>query len=125
MKNISIAIHGGARTILKSVMKPEQKVVYTKALQSALDTGYEILNQRASALEAVEKAVTELENTPLFNAGKGAVFTSEGTHEMDASIMEGNGLEAGAVSGISGIKNPIRLARLVSLVKALKISRVT
>lgn len=113
MKNISIAIHGGAGTILKSVMKPEQEVAYTKALQNALDTGYDILNSGASALDAVEMAVTELENTPLFNAGKGAVFTSEGTHEMDASIMEGNGLEAGAVSAISGIKNPVQLARLV------------
>ena len=113
MKNISIAIHGGAGTILKSEMKPEQEVAYSKALQKALDAGYDILTKGQSALDAVENAVRELENTPLFNAGKGSVFTSEGTHEMDASIMEGNGLEAGAVSAISGIKNPIQLARLV------------
>ncbi len=113
MKNISIAIHGGAGTILKSSMTPEKELAYRNALQKALDAGYSILEQGASAIDAVEKAVSELEDCPLFNAGKGSVFNSSGSHEMDASIMEGKDLNAGAVSIISGIKNPIQLARLV------------
>ncbi|MEQ8477526.1 isoaspartyl peptidase/L-asparaginase [Fulvivirga sp.] len=113
MKNISIAIHGGAGTILKSSMTPEKELAYKSALQKALDVGYAVLAQGGSAIDAVEKAVTELEDCPLFNAGKGSVFTAAGSHEMDASIMEGEHLNAGAVSIISGVKNPIQLARLV------------
>jgi beta-aspartyl-peptidase (threonine type) len=113
MKKISIAIHGGAGTILKSSMTPEKETAYKSALKNALDAGYEILKKGKSAIEAVEKAVIELENCPLFNAGRGAVFTSEGKHEMDASIMDGKNIEAGAVSMVSGVQNPISLARLV------------
>ena len=113
MNNFSIAIHGGAGTILKSSMTPEKEEAYKAALKTALDVGYELLKEGKSAIEAVEKAVVELENCPLFNAGKGSVFTSEGKHEMDASIMDGKSLDAGAVSLISGVQNPISLARKV------------
>lgn len=113
MKKFTIAIHGGAGTILKSSMTPEKEVAYKQALQTALDAGYNALKNQKPALEAVEIAVMKLEDSPLFNAGKGSVFTSEGTHEMDASIMEGKHLEAGAVSMVSGVQNPIALAKLV------------
>lgn len=113
MKNIGIAIHGGAGTILKSSLTPEKEEAYKTALQSALDSAYELLEKGGTAIDAVEKAVSILEDSPLFNAGKGSVFTAEGTHEMDASIMDGSSLEAGAVSTITGIKNPIQLARNV------------
>ena len=111
MKNFSIAIHGGAGTILKSSMTPEKEAAYKNALQVALDAGYTALQHKKTAVEAVEIAVIELENCPLFNAGRGSVFTAEGKHEMDASIMDGKTLDAGAVSLISGIQNPISLAR--------------
>ncbi len=111
MNPFSLAIHGGAGTLLKGQMTPEKETAYTSGLQSAIDTGYEILAKGGSALDAVTKAVIVLENNPLFNAGKGSVFTAKGHHEMDASIMEGKYLKAGAVSLISGIKNPISLAR--------------
>ena len=113
MKNISIAIHGGAGTILKESMTPEKEQGYRSSLQNSLDAGYRLLEEGCTAIEAVEMAVASLEDSPLFNAGKGSVFTSEGTHEMDASIMDGSSLEAGAVSSISGVKNPIQLSRMV------------
>ncbi len=113
MNNFSIAIHGGAGTILKSSMTPEKEAAYKTALKLALDAGYEVLKNGKSAIEAVERAVIELENCPLFNAGRGSVFTSEGKHEMDASIMDGKNLAAGAVSMISGVQNPVSLSRLV------------
>jgi beta-aspartyl-peptidase (threonine type) len=113
MKTISLAIHGGAGTILKSTMTPEKEKAYSDALNDALNVGYALLEQGRSSLDAVEAAVSSLEDCPLFNAGKGSVFTSEGTHEMDASIMEGKLLQAGAVSAITGIKNPIQLCRMV------------
>ncbi len=109
----SIAIHGGAGTLIKGQMTPEKEATYKKALQEALDQGYQILENGGCALDAVETAVKSLEDCPLFNAGRGAVFTAKGTHEMDASIMEGKNLKAGAVSLINGIKNPISLARAV------------
>jgi beta-aspartyl-peptidase (threonine type) len=113
MKPFGIALHGGAGTILPHLMTPELEQKYTQALLKALRTGNHILINDGSAIDAVEAAVTELENFPLFNAGKGAVFTHKGTHEMDASIMDGKTLEAGAVSGISQVKNPIKLARII------------
>lgn len=113
MKNISIAIHGGAGTILKESMTSEKEEGYRSALQNSLDAGYRLLEEGCAAIEAVEMAVVILEDSPLFNAGKGSVFTSGGTHEMDASIMDGRSLEAGAVSSIAGVKNPIQLSRLV------------
>jgi beta-aspartyl-peptidase (threonine type) len=111
MNNFSIAIHGGAGTLVKGLMTPELEAEYKAALKTARDIGYKILEQGGTALDAVESAVNSLEDTPLFNAGKGAVFTYEGTHEMDASIMDGKTLDAGAVSLVTGIKNPVSLAR--------------
>ena len=110
---ISMAIHGGAGTITRQSMTPAQEKAYRSALDVALTIGYDLLTNGASALDAVEQAVMGLEDSPLFNAGKGSVFTSEGTHEMDASIMDGSNRQAGAVSMVKGIKNPIRVARLV------------
>jgi beta-aspartyl-peptidase (threonine type) len=109
----SIAIHGGAGTITRSMMTPEKEAAYTNALSEALAVGEEILRNGGSSLDAVEKTVMALENNHLFNAGKGAVYTNSGTHEMDASIMCGKTLEAGAVSGISNIKNPVALSRVI------------
>ncbi|MFT4679213.1 MAG: beta-aspartyl-peptidase (threonine type) [Flavobacteriales bacterium] len=112
-KPISIAIHGGAGTIMRSSMSTEKEAAYTAALSAALDAGYEALEKGKSSLDAVEIAVSSLEDSPLFNAGRGAVFTHDGTHEMDASIMEGESRMGGAVTTITGIKNPVQLARLV------------
>ncbi len=111
MSTYSIAIHGGAGTLLKGQMTPEKEMAYKKALALALEKGYEILNNGGSAIDAVEIAVQLMEDSPLFNAGKGSVFTAEGSHEMDAAIMEGRNLQAGAVSLVTGIKNPVSLAR--------------
>ena len=111
MQTISIAIHGGAGTLVKGLMTPQLEAQYQLALKIARDEGYSILAGGGTALDAVETAVTLLENTPLFNAGKGSVFTNNGTHEMDAAIMDGKSLKAGAVSLITGVKNPISLAR--------------
>ncbi len=109
----SLAIHGGAGTILKENMTPENEAAIRAKLNEALDRGRDILDQGGSSLDAVEKVINILEDSPLFNAGKGAVFTHEGKNEMDASIMSGNGLKAGAVTLLTNIKNPISLARLV------------
>lgn len=111
MNTISIAIHGGAGTLVKGMMTLEKETAYKQALQKAMDSGYAILENGGTAVDAVEIAVKELENSHLFNAGKGSVFTATETHEMDASIMDGKSLEAGAVSLITGIKNPVSLAK--------------
>ena len=111
MEKFSIAIHGGAGTLVKGMMTPEKEKAYKKALEEALNSGYVILENGGKAIDAIEAAVVSLENCHLFNAGKGSVFTSAGTHEMDASIMDGQTKKAGAVSLITGIKNPVRLAR--------------
>ena len=110
MNTFSIAIHGGAGTLVKGMMTTELEKQYKAALKEALDAGYSVLENGGTSVEAVEKAVIVLEDSHLFNAGKGAVFTADETHEMDASIMDGKNLNAGAVSLISGIKNPISLA---------------
>ena len=107
----AIAIHGGAGTLVKGLMTPELEAQYKAALQKALEEGYHVLEQGGTALDAVEIAVKHLEDSPLFNAGKGSVFTAEETHEMDASIMDGKTRNAGGVSLITGIKNPVSLAR--------------
>ncbi|WP_204344843.1 isoaspartyl peptidase/L-asparaginase family protein [Psychroserpens algicola] len=111
MKKFSIAIHGGAGTLVKGMMTQELEAKYKSDLKAALDQGYAILNEGGTALDAVEVAVKILEDSPLFNAGKGSVFTATESHEMDASIMDGKTLNAGAVSLITGIKNPVSLAR--------------
>lgn len=113
MKTFSIAIHGGAGTLVKGMMTLELEATYKQALKKALETGYLVLEAGGSAVDAVEVAVKLLEDSPLFNAGKGSVFTATESHEMDASIMDGKTLNAGAVSLITGIKNPISLARAV------------
>ncbi|WP_458627849.1 isoaspartyl peptidase/L-asparaginase family protein [Winogradskyella sp. PC D3.3] len=111
MKTFSIAIHGGAGTLVKGMMTPELEAQYKAALKDALDAGYYLLENGGTALDAVEASVKVLEDSPLFNAGKGSVFTATESHEMDASIMDGKTLNAGAVSLITGIKNPVSLAR--------------
>ncbi|MDT5063757.1 MAG: L-asparaginase / beta-aspartyl-peptidase [Acidobacteriota bacterium] len=111
--SIRFAIHGGAGTILKSEMSAEREKAYRAALTEALMTGYGILKKGGAGLDAVEATIRIMEDSPLFNAGKGAVFTSAGTNELDASIMDGKTLKAGAVASLKHIKNPISLARLV------------
>lgn len=109
----SLVIHGGAGTITRASLTPEKEKAYTEKLQQALDSGYVILEKGGTALDAIETAIRILEDSPLFNAGKGAVFTHDGTHELDASIMDGSNLKAGAVAGVKHIQNPVSLARLV------------
>jgi L-asparaginase / beta-aspartyl-peptidase len=112
-KKIGLAIHGGAGTIERSKMTAEKEREYRAGLERALTAGYEILKRGGSSLDATESAVRVLEDDPHFNAGKGSVFTSAGTNEMDAAIMNGKTLAAGAVASLKHIKNPISLARLV------------
>lgn len=109
----SLAIHGGAGTILRSRMTPEREAAYHAALAHAVEAGEAVLRAGGAALDAVTEAVAALEDEPLFNAGRGAVFTSEGRQEMDAAIMDGRDRRAGAVAGIFGPRNPIRAARAV------------
>jgi beta-aspartyl-peptidase (threonine type) len=108
-----LVIHGGAGVILKENMTGELEAAYTAKLQQALDTGEAILKSGGTALDAVTAAVVLMEDSPLFNAGKGAVFSASGENEMDASIMDGSTLQAGAVASVRNIKNPIRAARKV------------
>ena len=108
-----LVIHGGAGTILRSSMTPAAEKAYTEGLRSALNKGYTILKNGGSSLDAVEATVRMLEDNPLFNAGKGAVFTNEGKNELDASIMNGKNLMAGSVAGVTVIRNPISAARMV------------
>ncbi|MBK9730235.1 MAG: isoaspartyl peptidase/L-asparaginase [Chitinophagaceae bacterium] len=114
-KKFGIAIHGGAGTILEKEMTHEKEAIYRNGLKDALEAGYRVLESEGSALDAVEAAVNYLEDFPYFNAGKGAVFNHEGSHEMDASIMNGLDLKAGAVCAVSRIKNPVSLAKEIML----------
>ena len=111
--DFAIAIHGGAGTILKGNMSPEKEAEYKAVLESAVRTGHEVLKNGGTSLEAVQKAIIILEDSPLFNAGKGAVFTNEGKNELDASIMDGKTLKAGSVTGVTTVKNPILLANTI------------
>ncbi|MGC1632850.1 MAG: isoaspartyl peptidase/L-asparaginase [Gelidibacter sp.] len=113
INEFAIVIHGGAGTILKKNMTPDDEAAYNAILEEAIRVGYEILKNGGSSLDAVEKTVNVLENSPLFNAGKGAVFTNEGKNELDASIMDGKTLNAGASASTTTVKNPINLARAV------------
>jgi len=113
MSKIALAIHGGAGTISKLKMTPALESEYRGGLENALRAAWDILYRGGGALDAVEAAVSWLEDFPLFNAGRGSVFTHEGRVEMDASIMDGRTLEAGAVAAVCNVQNPIRLARLV------------
>ena len=115
MNKFSIAIHGGAGTIMKEDITPELEAAYRNALQESLEAGYGILANGGSALKAVKAAVMVMEDNELFNAGKGSVFTKEGLHEMDAAIMDGRTLNAGAITGVRNIRNPVELAEAVML----------
>lgn len=108
-----MVIHGGAGTILKKNMTPEKEKAYIDALTKALQTGYNVLKSGKPSLDAVEETVRIMEDSPLFNAGKGAVFTNEGKNELDAAIMDGKSLAAGSVAGVTAIRNPISAARAV------------
>lgn len=110
MNNPTIIVHGGAGTILKSEMNEAKEKAYNDGLTAAIDHGYAVLDKGGSAVDAVVTAIQQLEDNPLFNAGKGAVFNAQGGHEMDASIMDGKGREAGAVAAVPNLRNPISLA---------------
>ncbi len=110
---IAIVIHGGAGTMPRSEMTPEREAEYRAGLEAALDAGYAVVERGGSSLDAVSAAVRALEDNPLFNAGRGAVLTNDGSAELDASIMDGKDLRAGAVSGLRHVRNPIDLARRV------------
>lgn len=112
-KDVTIIIHGGAGSISPTRVSTEDSTLYAKDLTAALQTGYALIESGASAEEIVVAVIEYLENSPHFNAGKGAVYNAEGKHELDASIMRGNDLNAGAVAGVSTIKNPIRAALAV------------
>jgi beta-aspartyl-peptidase (threonine type) len=111
--NFGIVIHGGAGTILKKNMSPEIEAAYNQKLEEAIRVGHEILKNGGTSLEAIKKTINIMEDSPLFNAGKGAVFTNAETNELDASIMDGKTLNAGAVAGVTTVKNPINLAMAV------------
>ena len=113
MNKTGIAIHGGAGTILKAGMTEEKEKLYKQSLHEALVEGWRLIEKGESSVDAVVKAVEILENNPLFNAGKGSVFTNSGNHEMDASVMEGRFLNAGCISSVNNIKNPVLLAKKV------------
>ena len=110
---LTLAIHGGAGTLLRSAMTPEKEAAYLRALKDALDAGFQLLKKGGQALDAVQAAVVVMEDSPLFNAGRGSVFTHTGMHEMDASIMDGRNRGAGAVAGVERVKNPVELARTI------------
>ncbi|MEM6345190.1 MAG: isoaspartyl peptidase/L-asparaginase [Bacteroidota bacterium] len=109
----ALVLHGGAGTILRSKMDPQKEIKYRAGLQAALQVGRALLEKGSSALDAAEATVKALEDNPLYNAGKGAVYAGDGKHYLDASIMRGDNREAGSVAGITGVKNPISLARSV------------
>ena len=111
----TLVIHGGAGNITPGMLTTPQEQEYTDALQEALDAGFNILRKGGSSLDAVVSAITTMEDNPLFNAGRGSVFTKKGLNEMDASLMDGRNLAAGAVAGVRNIKNPILLAKEVML----------
>ncbi len=113
MGNYAIAIHGGAGRLMAGVFTPEQEKAYHEKLSEALQAGYIILTNSGTAVDAVEAAVRILEDSPLFNAGKGSVFNCEGQNEMDASIMNGKNLKAGAIAAVHTIRNPVACARAV------------
>ena len=112
-KKYVMVIHGGAGTILKKNMSAEMEAAYIAVLTKALQTGYDEIKAGKTSLDAVEATIHVMENDPHFNAGKGAVFTHDGRNELDAAIMDGKTLTAGAVAGVTTVKNPISAARAV------------
>ena len=115
MSKFTIAIHGGAGTILREHMTPELEEAYLEGLKRGVDAGYGVLEQGGAAINAVKAAIVVMEDNVLFNAGRGSVFTKKGVQEMDAAIMNGATLEAGAVAGVRNVRNPIMLATEVML----------
>src|SRR4051812_45203248 len=115
MNTITLVIHGGAGTIVKEDMTPELEAAYQAGLTEALNAGFAVLEEGGSAVNAIKAAIVIMEDNILFNAGRGSVFTKKGVQEMDAAIMNGGGLEAGAVAGVRNIRNPIALAAEVML----------
>ncbi|HQX55847.1 MAG TPA: isoaspartyl peptidase/L-asparaginase [Pyrinomonadaceae bacterium] len=113
MSKPALAVHGGAGTIFRSEMTPELEAQYRSGIENALRAGWAVLQANGNSLDAVDAAVRQLEDFPLFNAGRGSVFTHDGQNEMDAAIMDGHSKKAGAVAFIRNVKNPIGLARLV------------
>lgn len=113
--SFTLVIHGGAGNITPAIMNTELEQLYTAGLKDALDSGYDVLSKGGSAMDAVVAAIISMEDNPLFNAGRGSVFTKKGLNEMDAALMNGSNLMAGAVAGVRNIKNPIVLAREVML----------
>jgi len=113
MENFAIVIHGGAGTILKENMTPELEQQYKDKLNEALKAGYDILAKGGTSMDAVIASIKVMEDSPLFNAGKGSVFANDGTNSMDASVMDGKTLKAGAMAGVHTVKNPIEGARAV------------
>jgi beta-aspartyl-peptidase (threonine type) len=113
MSKITLVIHGGAGTITRKNMTPEKEKAYQEALKQALQAGYAVLKKGGTSMDAIEATIHIMEESPLFNAGKGAVFTNDGKNELDASVMDGKTLKAGAVAGITVVKSPITLARTV------------
>lgn len=114
-EKVVLVIHGGAGTILKKNMTAEKEELYRAKLTEALQTGYGVLSKKGSSLDAVVATIKVMENSPLFNAGKGAVFTNEAKNELDASIMDGNTRNCGSVAGVTILKNPIEAAKAVML----------
>ncbi|HHL32065.1 MAG TPA: isoaspartyl peptidase/L-asparaginase [Oceanospirillales bacterium] len=114
-QQLAIVIHGGAGTILKQNLSDDKERAIRAKLKEAIEAGYNILQNKGSSTEAVMAAINVLENSPLFNAGRGAVYTKDGKHELDASIMRGSDLQAGAVAGVTRVKNPINAANAVML----------
>jgi len=110
MSNFTLVIHGGAGTILKEDMTPALEQAYSSALKTALDVGYAVLENGGTAVNAIKASIVLLEDNVLFNAGRGSVFTKKGVQEMDAAIMDGSDLSAGAVTGVRNVRNPIELA---------------
>lgn len=110
MAKFTLVIHGGAGTILKQDMTPELETAYMSGLKDGLDAGYAVLEEGGTAINAVKAAIVVLEDNMLFNAGRGSVFTKKGVQEMDAAIMDGTSLQAGAVAGVRNVRNPIELA---------------
>lgn len=115
MSRYTLAIHGGAGTILKEDMTPELEAAYLNGLQEAMEAGYAVLEQGGSAVNAIKATIVILEDNMLFNAGRGSVFTKKGVQEMDAAIMDGRTMDAGAVTGVRNIRNPIELATEVMI----------
>src|ERR1700722_2531072 len=113
MGNYAIAIHGGAGTLMTGTVSPEKEKEFHDKLSESLQAGYNILSKGGSAVDAVEAAVRVMEDSPLFNSGKGSVFNSDGINEMDAAIMNGKNLKAGAIAEVHTVRNPVSGARAV------------